>query len=170
MLKKIWYHLEEFILLPILVFQVGLIFVQVILRYLFSSSLSWSEELARYLFVWLMWFGVSYAARNRTHLRITVIRDKLPPKGARYMELVVTLVWLGFGLFVVFKGIGMVQSILRFKQVSAALGLPMQYAYLGVPLGAGLMSIRLIEVIYRDYVLPARGKRADTAQKKEVDG
>lgn len=75
MLKKIWYHLEEFILLPILVFQLGLIFVQVVLRYGFSYSLSWSEELARYLFVWLMWLGVSYAARNRTHLRVTMIRE-----------------------------------------------------------------------------------------------
>ena len=41
MLKKIWYHLEEFILLPVLVFQVVLIFIQVIMRYVFSNSLSW---------------------------------------------------------------------------------------------------------------------------------
>lgn len=70
------------ILLPILVFQLGLIFVQVVLRYGFSYSLS-VGRIGRYLFVWLMWLGVSYAARNRTHLRVTMIRDKLPTQGRR---------------------------------------------------------------------------------------
>lgn len=154
MLKKIWYHLEEFILLPILVFLVCLIFVQVILRFVFSSSLTWAEELARYLFVWLMWFGVSYAARNRTHLRVTMVRDKFPVKISETIELIVTIVWLLFGIWVAYKGIQMVQSIMQYKQVSAALQLPMQYAYAGVPLGAGLMCLRLIENMYHDYVVP----------------
>ena len=166
-LKKIWAHLEEFVLLPILVFQVGLIFVQVIMRYIFDNSISWSEELARYLFVWLMWFGVSYAARNRTHLRITMIWDRLPGRGAYWLELVITLVWLGFGCFVVFKGVEMVRSILRFKQVSAALGLPMQYAYLGVPLGAGLMDLRLLEILYADYLRPCIRHEIPEAPVKE---
>ena len=168
MLKKIWYHLEEFVLLPILVFQLGLIFVQVVLRYVFHNSLSWSEELARYLFVWLMWFGVSYAARNRTHLRVTMLRDKLPAKVGAALELFVTVVWLCFGVWVVFKGIEMVQSILKFKQVSAALQLPMQYAYAGVPLGAGLMCLRLIENIYHDYIAPLTGRGKAASADKEA--
>ena len=166
MLKKIWYHLEEFILLPILVFQLGLICVLVVLRYGFSYSLSWSEELARYLFVWLMWLGVSYAARNRTHLRVTMIRDKLPTKVGAALELIVTLVWLAFGIWVVYKGIQMVQSILQFKQVSAALKLPMQYAYAGVPVGASLMCLRLIENLYHDYISPMTCRKAVPADKE----
>ena len=169
MLKKIWYHLEEFILLPILVFQVVLIFAQVVLRYIFSSSLTWSEELARYLFVWLMWFGVSYAARNRSHLRITMIRDKFSPNIAAKIECVITIVWLLFGIWVVYKGCQMVQSIIQYKQVSAALQLPMQYAYAGVPLGAGLMCLRLIEILCQDYIIPlSKHEKIHSPTDKEV--
>lgn len=168
-LKKIWDHLEEFILLPILIFLVGLIFTQVIMRYCFGNSITWSEELARYLFVWLMWLGVSYAARNRTHLRITMIRDKLPPKGAYWMEFAVIIIWLCFGIFVVIKGISIVQSVAGYGQVSAALQLPMQYAYLGVSLGAGLMDIRLIEILVHNYIAPHFNHKKSESDNKGVN-
>ena len=169
MLKKIWYHLEEFVALPILVFQVCLVSYQVVMRYIFTDSPSWTEELARYLFVWLMWFGVSYSARNRSHLRITMVRDALPEKASRILELVVTLIWLGFGIFVVIKGCQMVSSIITYKQVSAALRLPMQYAYMGVPIGASLMCIRLSEFLYLEYILPLTEKGEGESDKKEAE-
>ena len=55
MLKKLWDNLEEYILVYSMMFSVALVFVQVIMRYVFSNSLSWSEELARYLFLWQIW-------------------------------------------------------------------------------------------------------------------
>lgn len=74
--------------------------------------------------------------------------------------------WLAFGIWVVYKGIQMVQSILQFKQVSAALKLPMQYAYAGVPVGASLMCLRLIENLYHDYISPMTCRKAVPADKE----
>lgn len=151
MLKYVWDHLEEFFLLPSLVFSVALIFLQVVMRYVFGNSLSWSEELARYLFVWQIWIGVSYAARNRTHLRITVVKDALSPKVQRALELAVTVVWIGFGLFVAFKGCQLVLRVAKFNQLSSALQIPMMYVHMAVPVGCGLMVARLLENTVRDY-------------------
>ena len=53
-------------------------FVQVILRYLFDSPLTWSEELARYLMIWCAFLGWVIASRNDTHLAMTFVVDKAP--------------------------------------------------------------------------------------------
>ena len=65
MLKKIDEHLEDILLVTLLSLMSLIIFVQVIMRYLMRNSLSWSEELARYLFIWSIYLAVSYAAKER---------------------------------------------------------------------------------------------------------
>ncbi len=57
------------------------VLVQVIFRYFFDSPLTWSDELARYLFVWCAFLGWVIAARRRSHLAITSVQAKLPPRG-----------------------------------------------------------------------------------------
>ena len=153
MVRYVWYHLEEIFLLPSLVFSVVLVFMQVIMRYVFGNSLSWSEELARYLFVWQIWLGVSYSARNMTHLRITLIKDRLSAKAQKILELAITLIWISFGIFIAFKGCTLVMKVAKFNQLSPALQLPMMYVHMAVPVGCGLMVIRLIENTVRSYVL-----------------
>ena len=145
MLKKLWDHLEEYFLIPSLVFSVLLIFTQVVMRYVFSNSLSWSEELARYLFLWQSWIGVSYGVKKNMHLRILILPGKLKGKAKVALETVVNTIWFAFGVFMVFKGFELAMMIASRGQESAALGLPMQIAYLSVPVGCLIMNLRLIE-------------------------
>ena len=108
---KVWIHLEEYFLFVILTAMVAIIFIQVVMRYVFNNSLSWSEELARYMYVWVTWVGVSYSVRNGSHLRITMLRDRLPLKGRQGLEILVTIVWIAFGLFGMYMGIEAVTMI-----------------------------------------------------------
>lgn len=137
-------HLEEALLFVILTAMVAIIFIQVVMRYVFSNALSWSEELARYLYVWSTWVGVSYSARRGTHLRITMFRDSLSPKGRRGLEIIVTIIWILFGIFVLCLGIEAVSTIAAFGQLSSAMRIPMQFCYLSIPVGMGLMILRLL--------------------------
>ncbi|MEP7276159.1 MAG: TRAP transporter small permease [Betaproteobacteria bacterium] len=57
------------------------VIVQVVLRYGFDRPLVWSDELGRYLFVWCAFLGWIVAARRRAHLSITLVSDKLGPRG-----------------------------------------------------------------------------------------
>ena len=153
MIRKIWDHLEEIFLLPSLVFSVVLVFSQVVMRYVFGNSLSWSEELARYLFVWQTWLGVSYSAKKRSHLRITFIKDRLSPSAQRKLEIVVTAVWIAFALFVAVKGFSLAARVYGFNQRSSALRMPMAYVHLAVPIGCSLMIIRLVENTVKDFFI-----------------
>ncbi|MCE5201286.1 MAG: TRAP transporter small permease [Synergistaceae bacterium] len=145
MLKKLWDNIEEYLLVYSLMFSVALIFVQVIMRYIFSNSLSWSEELARYLFLWQIWVGASYAVKEHRHLRIEMIQDFIKdPTRKKIFELFVLSLWLGFSLFLTFEGASLVSLLFQRGQVSPAMRVPMAYAYASVPVGCALMSIRLI--------------------------
>lgn len=151
MIKKVFNNIEEYILLPSFMFSVALIFFQVIMRYIFQNSLSWSEELARYIFIWQLWLGISYAAKNQSHIRITMIQNILNDKQKKILETFALVVWFAFGCFVAAQGTQIALQIKAFGQTSAALGLPMEYAYIAVPVGATLMNIRLVQNLLRLY-------------------
>lgn len=158
MIKKIWDHMEEYILVPTLIFSVVLIFTQVVMRYVFQNSLSWSEELARYLFLWQSWVGVSYGVKKNMHLRILILPGKLKGNAKIALELFVNTIWFIFGIFMVIKGTELVMMITGSGQVSPAMGLPMQIAYLSVPVGIFMMNLRLIESTV--MILKGEGKEA----------
>ena len=72
------------------------VLVQVILRYGFDRPLVWSDELARYLFVWCAFLGWVIAARRRSHLAITVVADRFGPRGQAMFALIGALASLAF--------------------------------------------------------------------------
>lgn len=143
--KKLWDHLEEYLLVPLLAFSAIVIFIQVIMRYVFHNSLSWSEELVRFLYIWEIWLGVSYATKRCSQLRISIIVDHLPEKVHWVIETVVMILWFAFGVFLIVVGFDMCMRVAELGQRSTALRIPMQYVYSGIPIGAALMNIRLIE-------------------------
>jgi TRAP-type C4-dicarboxylate transport system permease small subunit len=147
MVKKIWDHFEEYILVSSLVFTVALIFIQVIMRYVMQNSLSWSEELARYVFLWQIWLGASYAVKEHRHLKIEAFLNMLPKKAQKYGELLSLLIWFSFSVFLAYKGTELAHMLAKRGQVSPAMRMPMAYAYASVPAGCALMAIRLISEI-----------------------
>ena len=143
-LIEIYDKLEENFLFFTFALSVALIFTQIVMRYVFLASLSWSEELARYLFVWYTWVGASYAVAKHRHIRIEILCDLIKGKARLVLELLVLLVWAAFSMFLAVKGVEVVRIIAVRGQLSAALQIPMALAYAAVPAGALLMSLRLI--------------------------
>lgn len=68
---------------------------QVTLRYVFNAPLVWSDEFAQYCFVWVAFIGVVLAARNRSHIAITAIIERLPA----IVALALGLLWQAGTLF-----------------------------------------------------------------------
>lgn len=144
----IWQHFEEIILIPAFAVSTALIFIQIVLRS-FNTSLAWSEELVRYMYVWETWIGVSYAVKRGSHLRITMLKDKLTGRKRMILECFVLVVWIAFAIFIIFQSTRSIDTIMSFQQKSSALRIPMQYCYSSIPVGISLMSIRLIEEAIR---------------------
>lgn len=143
MLKKL-NALEEFFLIGTLTFNVALVFIQVVMRYVFHSSLYWSEELARFVFLWFSWVGTSYAVKEGAHLKVTMIGDRLGGRAKKALELISLFVWIGFSLFLTYQGGRITHFIATMGQTSPALYIPMYLTYASVPVGSALMTFRLL--------------------------
>lgn len=139
---------EEYILMCTLTVTVFLIFLQVVMRYIFKNSLSWSEELARYIFLWQAWISTSYAVKKSKHIRVEIINKYFSAKGRNILELCVLVVWAAFSIFFSYESLKLTISVFRLGQSSPAMGIPMGYVYASVPVGCLLMGIRLIQEIY----------------------
>lgn len=147
-MKKILQNLDEYFLMMMLSSSTLLIFFQVIMRYVFKNSLYWSEELARYMYVWQTWVAASYAVKKGRHLRISSAVDKINGRKRVLIELLVISLWFAFSIFLCIKGIELCSLIFAQGQRSSAINLPMWLAYMAVPTGAALMAFRLIQQFF----------------------
>lgn len=126
-----------------------LLFVNVILRYVFLSALSWAEEVTMYLIVWLVFVGGSVTLRMFGHISIDLLPLALPPGGQRRLKLAVSAAMLVFfAAFFYYSG----QHTLRVMatgQLTPVLEAPMWLTYLAMPVGSLLMGIRTAQILYR---------------------
>lgn len=147
LLKWLDRNFEEKLLVILLIVTVTLTFIQVVMRYIFHNSLAWSEELARYLFLYLIWIGAAYAVKREQHLRIEIILNRIPKEKLKTFENFIYFIWLGFSVFLFISSLNMTMDVFASGQLSPAMRIPMGYAYISIPLGTGLMCFRIIQKI-----------------------
>lgn len=135
---------EESALVLTLVAMVVLIFVQVVGRYVFGSAPSWTEELARYIHIFQVWIGASYAVKSREHIRVGAFIERFQGLPRKILETVGIIIWFCLALFLAFYGTELVLTSFQNGQVTPALQLPMWIPFIAVPLGSAGMAIRLI--------------------------
>lgn len=121
------------------------IFVQVICRYVLHHSLTFSEELARYLFVYIVFFGTAVVARENGHIVMGVLTQKLRGKIAKYTKIAAYIFIMLFVIILFYHGLKMV--ILTSYQLSPALRIPMSYVYLAIPMASFVMFCNILILI-----------------------
>ena len=100
LLKWLNENFEKYILVASLVVMIVIIFVQDVLRYCFGTTISWGEELTRYIMLYQIWIGAAYAVKEDAHLRITTFRDKFSKKNSMRIENGVLVLWMAFAAFI----------------------------------------------------------------------
>lgn len=140
--------LEEYLLVSSLVFTVCIILLQVIMRYVFNSSLSWSEELARYIFIWQIWLGASLGVREKKHIRVELIYGLFKQKGQRIMDILSTIIWIALCIFLAVNGTKLTLALLQRHSTSPAMKIPMYMIYATLPISCGVMGLRLIQRVF----------------------
>ena len=129
-----------------LIVMVLVTFIQIVLRW-FNAATVWAEEFSRYVMLYQVWVGASYAVHEDAHIRITALIGKLSGGRRRGMDLVVLTLWLLFALWLTVEGCVLVGKIAAMGQVSSAMRIPMTIPYASVPIGGALMTIRLVQKI-----------------------
>jgi TRAP-type transport system small permease protein len=127
-----------------------MIFMQVVYRYVLADSLSWSEELARYMFIWSVAMGSALALKTRSHIGVELVVERLPKSLAYPAKIIASFVNLMFFALLIWYGFDMV--IETMDQESAALSLPMGYVYLAVPLSGIVLFICEIKNTLDDFL------------------
>ena len=125
-----------------------MIFLQVVYRYVLGESLSFSEELARYMFIWSVAMGSALALRTRSHIGVELLVERLPKSLGNYAKVLACVISLIFYGMLIWYGFEMVSETM--DQESAALELPMGYVYLSVPLSAIVLFICEIKNVLDD--------------------
>jgi len=129
------------ITIPLTVLMLGCVVWQVIARYALSISTSHTDELSRFLFIWVSLLGAAYVLGKRGHIAITGLVDMAPPAVRRALELLAILLVLAFTVLVlVVGGWALVQKALTLGQISPAMQVPIGYVYLVIPL-SGVLTV-----------------------------
>lgn len=140
-------HIEEVLLVFLLAGMSLIIGLQVFMRYGAQSSLSWSEEVARYMFIWLIYVGISYGVKKERHIKIDAVANLFPGKTKIYIFILSDIIFMIFSMVVLLKSVDVAQIIFQLGQTSPSMGFPMGFVYIAVPFGFTLVLIRLIQSI-----------------------
>ena len=151
MLKKILCFLDEYLEMGIgvaLILVIAVVLsIQVFMRYVMDASLSWSEELARYLFIWLIYIGISYGAKVMRHIKIDAGLYLFPKAFRPVVVIIGDLVFLAFCGIVIFYSYTLVLRQIMIDQHSPAMNIPMWMVYAAPMVGFALTAIREVQTI-----------------------
>ena len=139
---------EGWVLATMVVIMTVVVLLQVIYRYLLAQPLHWSEEVARYLFVWISVLGAALSVQKRGHFGMDFFFKMLPDQGRRFLIFIIYLLMGVVILVLLVQGIVLVQKTAA--QQSPAMEISMGWAYACLPVGAALMAIHLLVIIIRE--------------------
>jgi TRAP-type C4-dicarboxylate transport system permease small subunit len=124
---------------------------QVLSRYVMSDPSPWTEEVARMLLIWVGLLGGAFAYREKSHLGIDLLAQKLGPRGKKRLSIFADLCCGLFALTVlVIGGSALVQLTWQLHQTTAVLGIPMAWVYIALPL-SGLLVAWYSMIAILDY-------------------
>ncbi len=139
---------EKVFLAVTVAIMIFVIVYQIVLRYVFSAANSWSEELARYLFIYDVMIGAAIATRRNSHLQVDFLINLLPPKVKCMFTIVATAVGIVFLGFLFTYSLTLCQT--ASNNMSAGVPVSMSVPYACIPIGAVLMVLTSIEVILKN--------------------
>lgn len=115
---------------------------QVFSRFILSDPSSFTEELSRYLLIWIGILGAAYAYKTKAHLGLDLFVSKMEGVNKKVALIVIELVVMFFAVTIlIYGGLSLVSITLELEQTSAALGLQMGYVYSVLPLSGVLITL-----------------------------
>ncbi len=138
----------------------AIIFIQVIYRYLLRSPLSWSEELSRYLFSSIIFFGAVLLYRESKHINMSIVVDSIKNTFVRQSIIIIAHLFSVFFLVVMlWYSFPMALQILEFEVASPSMEwLKMGHVFLIVPV-ASLISFSMMLEVVGDSLIKLKGAK-----------
>ncbi len=141
-------HLEEAILCVLLAAMTIIMGIQVFSRYCLGSSLSWSEEITRYLFIWSAFLSVSYCTKKRINIRVEQFVSIIPEKVYSYIKVVDDIIRLLIFIYLIPFAYTYFIKAVESGQLSPACGIPMYLIQIAPLTGFILVIIRVAQQLW----------------------
>lgn len=158
-------NFEKYISIFLFSAMIDLCMLQVFFRYVVNMSLAWTEELARYCFIASIYSAASYGIKKDEHIRVELLNSILPDKPRAAVRFLADVIWLLFSLYISCISIDMCQTFIRRGQTTPTLHLPTGYVYGIIPAAFILMSVRLIQKLFRDIRNHTMGRRKEGSEQ-----
>lgn len=153
---KFWDRFEWYLIGILLGIATLLCFMEIVGRAVFNSPTQWAEELIRYIIIFAVFIGVSSVTKKSEHIKMSVIIDLFSGKKRRIIDLVTASIGIVFSVILLISGMLLVADAKSSEALSEfGLNIPIYIPYLALPIGGGLMTLRLIGRII-DIIAPAK--------------
>ena len=146
----------EFLVVLILATMACLVFLNVVLRYGFNSSINVTEEVSRYLFVWLTFLGAILAFSDNQHVSVTMLTDKLSPLKRHILRLLTDSIML-FCCYLIVQG-GWLQFQLNINNLSPISEIPTGVTYLAAVVSGVLIAILIAARLVSTVAILVKGE------------
>lgn len=138
----------EFLVIILFAITLSACVLQVFTRYVLNNSLRWTDELARYTFIYGNVLGAVLMQRIHGHAAVTFLVGLLPPNGQKIMANFTSIIVLGISVILSYSGVQMVMRTTR--QLSPGMGVPMSYVYLSMVIGGILLTFfTLVDLVHQ---------------------
>lgn len=149
--EKVFLVIGLLVIIHAIVFQTSYRYIVINIFSGDAGTVVWTEELSRFIFVWITYLAVPLIIRYGKDIRVTVCYDMLGRSGKAVVDNANTFLFLLLACVIVSKGLDHIGMILRFPQSSAALHLSYAVPYSILPLGFGLVCLRLLQRLYASF-------------------
>lgn len=166
MLNKVIDWIEEQMLWVLMIVMVVVVFIQIVLRE-FGSPLSWTEETARYVYLWVCYLGCSRGVRLNSEISVDFIRNlfKDKSKARAVFDLIGLVISAVFSFIFVWYSIVVIGKLIERPQHSSAVGYHMSIVFMSVVVCSILMLFRYLQKIYKEIVMFINPQRSVQVRK-----
>lgn len=147
MLRRAAANCVEGLLLVMMVVLCVDVFLGVFSRYVMHRTFTWYDEIARLLFVWIVFLGAAVGVRRSGHFRLHLVIDRFPPGLRRAADILGVLAIMGFGAVLIQQGWKLVE-LGQFQQ-TPVMGLSKRYVYGSMPAGGALIILYSLRHLWR---------------------
>ncbi len=144
-------EVEYYVVMYCMVLLILLSTLQIFSRFLLNFSLSWTEELSRYLFILMVYVGMSLGFKHRRHVRVEIIDLLVPPNVLKHINTVGEVIVIVVLALIGYSSIAIVKNAYASSQTSPALMLPMFLVYSIIPVMFAITIVRIVQVILARY-------------------
>ncbi len=149
-------RLVRWLIVAIFALMIAVTFAQVVSRYVLLAPLAWSEELARYCFVWIVFLGATLGLERGVHIGVDILTTLLPVALQRWLQRLNEVLILAFTLVIITASLPVIEA--NRLQYSPAMGFQMAKVYLAIPLGMAIMALLVLGKLADGFQRGAHGR------------